>query len=127
MFYFVDKCELYNYADDNTLSYASSDPDDLKSTLQAESKVLIDWFNFNCMKANPDKFQAIAIGKKSRSGCPVFKIDSFDINCDESVKLLGIDIDFKLNFDLHIGNICKRAAQQLNILKRIGKNLGRLS
>jgi hypothetical protein len=28
-----------------------------------------------------------------------------------------------LNFDCHIKNICKKAVQQLNILKRIGKNL----
>jgi hypothetical protein len=36
------------------------------------------------------------------------------------VKLLGVDIDFMVNFDCHIKNICKKAVQQLNILKRIG-------
>lgn len=34
--------------------------------LQSESEILIDWFYFNCMKANPDKFQAIAVGKKKQ-------------------------------------------------------------
>ena len=47
--------------------------------------------------------------------------------CDEVVKLLGVDIDFMLNFDCHIKNICKKAVQQLNILKRIGKNLSKLN
>jgi hypothetical protein len=32
-----------------------------------------------------------------------------------------------LNFDCHIKNIFKKAVQQLNILKRIGKNLSKLN
>jgi hypothetical protein len=27
--------------------------------------ILIECFNINCMQANPDKFQAIAVGKKT--------------------------------------------------------------
>jgi hypothetical protein len=40
---------------------------------------------------------------------------------------LGIEIDYQLNFDVHIGNICRKASQQLNILKRLGPYLDRLS
>jgi hypothetical protein len=40
---------LYNYADDNTLSFSSPDYDILISTLEAESQVLIDWFKDNKM------------------------------------------------------------------------------
>ena len=43
------------------------------------------------------------------------------------MKLLGVDIDFNLKFDCHIQNICKKAGQQLNVLRRIGKNLCKLS
>jgi hypothetical protein len=56
---------LYNYADDNTLSFSSPDYDFLISTLEAESQVLIDWFKDNKMQANPDKFQVLAVGKKT--------------------------------------------------------------
>ena len=35
------------------------------SKLERDSLTLIDWFTENQMKANPDKFQAIAIGKKN--------------------------------------------------------------
>ena len=35
---------------------------------------------------------------------PVFKIGNIDIECDESVKLLGVDIDLRLRFDKHIAN-----------------------
>jgi hypothetical protein len=33
---------------------------------------------------------------------PVFNIESANISCDEVAKLLGIDIDYQLNFDKHI-------------------------
>ena len=62
-FYFIKTCTLYNYADDNTLSFHSPDFNDLIKFLQQEGKILIDWFSFNCMQANPGKFQAIAVGK----------------------------------------------------------------
>ena len=56
---------LYNYADDNTLSFHSPDYEKVISVLQEESDILIKWFSFNCMQANPEKFQAISIGKNT--------------------------------------------------------------
>ena len=125
-FYFIQHGTLYGYADDNTLSFSSFNLDHLISTLQLESNILIDWFSFNCMQANPDKFQAMAVGRRTHCTSPVFNIGNVNIACEESVNLLGVNIDFNLNFNEHITTICKKAAQQLNILKRIGKNLGRL-
>jgi hypothetical protein len=57
------------------------------------------------LRSNPDKFQAIAVGNKTHAKTPVFKIESAEITCDEVVKLLGIDIDYQLNFNYHIKNI----------------------
>jgi hypothetical protein len=48
-----------------------------------------------------------------------FNIESANILCDKVVKLLGIDIDYQLNFDKYIKNICRKASQQLSVLKRI--------
>jgi hypothetical protein len=39
--------------------------DQLITVLERDSLTLIDWFTENQMKANPDKFQVIAIGKKN--------------------------------------------------------------
>ena len=33
------------------------------------------------------------------------------------MKFLGVTIDFKLNFDEHVSNICKKVSRQLNVLK----------
>jgi hypothetical protein len=68
----------------------------------------MSWFAFNNMQANPDRVQAIAIGNKNNKQNIVFDLNGNKINCDDEVKLLGITIDFKLDFNKHISNICKK-------------------
>jgi uncharacterized protein YpmS len=55
-----------------------------------------------------------------------FTIDGNKIECESEVKLLGVTIDFQLNFNEHVSNICKKASRQLNVLKRIGTHLTKL-
>ena len=96
IFYFVLKFIIYNYADDNTVAYIHKDLDILKLVLENERLNLISWFEKNFMKANPEKFQAICVGKKSHDNIKSFKIGDTDITCDDNVTLLGINIDFML-------------------------------
>jgi hypothetical protein len=123
LFFFVHKCELYNYADDNTLSKSDKSLEKVIASLEENRKALINWFSSNKMQANPEKFQAISLGKKTHDKNIIFNLDGISIVCDDEVKRLGVTIDFKLNFNSHITNICKKAARQLNVLKWIGKHL----
>ena len=75
------------------------------------------------MKANPDKFQAICIGKKSHDNIDSFQVGQTNIKCDDNVTLLGINLDYILKFDTHVSEICKKASQQLAVLKRLGRFL----
>lgn len=95
----------------------------MKTILENESNTLIDWFTFNQMQANPEKFQAISVGQKTSSAIKSFNIAGKEIACEDQVKLLGIDIDYMLNFDAQISTICKKAAMQLNVLQRLSKFL----
>ena len=54
-------------------------------------------------------------------------IQNSTLSCEEAVILLEIEIDYQLNFDIHISSICRKASQQLNILKCLGPYLDRLS
>ena len=49
------------------------------------------------MKANPDNFQAICIGKKTNGNIESFRIGDTDIKCENNVTLLGINIDLCRN------------------------------
>jgi hypothetical protein len=57
--------------------------------LENDSINLIDWFSKNLMKANPDKFQAIAIGPKTNRHNLSFDLKGNKITCEANVKLLN--------------------------------------
>ena len=106
IFYFKKKSKLYNYADDNTVSYSDKCFETTKEVLVNESIICIDWFKENKMQANPDKFQAIMLGMLGFENCKSLNLNGTEIKCEESVKLLGVTFDYMLNFDIHISNIC---------------------
>ena len=54
-------CDVYNYADDNTLSFSHKDPKIIKDKLEKAATCAISWFKGNFMQANASKFQAICI------------------------------------------------------------------
>ena len=55
---------------------------------------------------------------------PSITINDMDIHPQKSVRLLGIQLDDQLNFNGHIGILCKKAGRQLNILARLSKKQG---
>ena len=79
------------------------------------------------MQANPGKFQAIGVGKKTHDKNLTLNFSDTHIKCEDVVKLLGVDIDYQLNFYQHISNLCRKAGQQLNVLKRLSPFLSRMN
>ena len=72
------------------------------------------------MIVNPGKFQSIIFDKKKQNHTAEYiSIDQKNIKTSSSVKLLGVHIDDKLNFNLHITKICRSAANQLHALIRL--------
>ena len=116
---FFDKSDLYNYADDNTISAFANTINELINILQSESEIAISWFQDNEMIVNPDKFQAIIINPKINSSNHTLyslKFNDYEIESENSVVLLGVSIDDKLSFESHTQGIIRKAAGQLNYL-----------
>ena len=57
-------CQLYNYADDNTLSFCHDDINVVQFNLDRTCVLAIDWFKKNNMKVNAEKFQFMILGRK---------------------------------------------------------------
>ena len=125
LFLWINEASLHNFADDNTLSAFAKSFQELISILENDSEIAIKWFKDNGMSVNPEKFHAIVINRCGRYP-DVHKMNfaGFEITTEKVVNLLGIDIDFKLNFNKHIGSLCKKAAGQLNAICRMGKYVG---
>ena len=77
------------------------------------------------MIVNNGKFQAIMLDKKKTNHTQEkIKIGNNAVQVKSSVKLLGVQTDAELNFNLHIANICRSATNQLDALIRLRKLLG---
>ncbi len=124
IFYFLnDVCTLYNYADDNTLSYSHKDVKCIEERLSIASKVAIEWFKENFMKANAPKFQVAFFSRNNHIEGIHIELDDVTLYSTDCTKLLGLNIDRKLTFNYHISELCKKAARQLNGLIRLSTML----
>ena len=120
LFFFVSDVSLQNFANDNTLSAFAETILEMIDVLQSGSEIIIDWFKNNKMIVNPDKFQAILLDKrKSGHTNQRIAVDNQNRKVVSFVELLGNQIDDKLNFSLHLSNICRSAVNQLNALIRL--------
>ena len=106
--------KLYNFADNNTISTASKNMSNLIQTLEKNRKQHLN--GLIKMIVNPDKCQAILLEKRNENNQSCLKINNETIKTTNCVKLLGINVDNKLNFDSYISDLCKKASMQLNAL-----------
>ena len=122
-YYYFDVAKLHGFADDNILSGESKELEDLKSILNAECKIALNWLENNKMLANPSKFQAIIMSKSKESVQTSLNIDGKIVETKQLVEILGVEIDDNLKFSPHINSICSKAGGQLNSLFRFNRYL----
>ena len=56
-----ENSEIYNFADDNTISSISKEKEALPRTLEKESGKGFDWLRRNNMIVNPEKLQSMIL------------------------------------------------------------------
>jgi hypothetical protein len=64
LFLFIEKTEICNFADDNTIYSCGHDLSLLVNHIIHDMKIVLKWFTINSLKANPDKFQFMVLGTK---------------------------------------------------------------
>ena len=112
---------LKDYADDNTVICSGYEYEDVKAELMLNVDKIIEWFQDNHMKVNPDKFQCIVFGKVVNPD--TFLINGNVVRPEERVTRLVVHIDNKLNFGHHVSHICQKAGKQVKVLRRLSRVL----
>ena len=125
IFYFLDKVKIANYADDNSTYAVEENILNLLKTLEAETSTVLNWFKINEMKSNQDKCHLFVpdTNNKYYSSKSFIYLDNEFLESEDSVKLLGVDIDNKLDFTKHVTTMLKKGNQKLHALMRISKYL----
>ena len=104
-----------NYTDDTTpYIYAENIKSVIKSLGQSANH-LFHWFKSNQIKGNEGKCHILL----STNETVQINISTARINNSKYEKLLDTEIDWKLSYDDHIGNICKKAGAKLYALTRV--------
>ena len=81
------------------------------------------WFDVNGMKSNQAKFQAMILNNHPDLSDISLCVNDMNIPLKSCVKLLGVFIDYELNFSDHVTYLCKRTSRQLNAVRRVAKYL----
>ena len=116
LFLFLTENDICNFADDNTIYSCSSTIEAVICDLEKGLNNSLAWFKTNQLVANPAKFQMMFLGFDANL---TLKIGNIIVKPSYSVKLLGIVIDKKLKFDIHMNNVCKIANYKVRCLSRI--------
>ena len=83
-----------------------------------DSRILLEWFDNNNFKLNADKCKLLI---SNQEGNLSVDIEGVTIICQNTVNLLGVKIDNKLNFNEHISTICKKVSLKLHVLARVSQ------
>ena len=86
------------------------------SPLSEALERLIRWSHTWQLGINIDKCSIVHLGRQP--SLYSYKIDNAVIESLDHVRDLGVEIDSKLNFDLHLGKVNTRAYQRINLIFR---------
>ena len=115
----LENSNIYNVADDNTISSVSKEKETLLTTLEKDSEIAVDWFRRNNMIVNPEKPRSMILQRSGNSDAHTIGINGNKIETTNSVDLLGIHPDNRLTFDDHIFTLCNKASMELNAIGRL--------
>ena len=85
--------------------------------LEKETNLLNDWFTHDNLISNNDNSKLLATHEEKLTAA----IGNDLIHSSTHVKLLGITIDSKLNFQQHVSKLCKRTSRKIHALGRISQ------
>ena len=118
LFLFIEETQIFNFSDDNTVYSCDKTIEQVALKLEHDIPRVLNWLKYNSMVANPAKFQVMFLGIKHKPRLCI-NINGNYLPASDKVKLLGVRIDCKLNFNSHVENLCKRSNQKINSLSRI--------
>ena len=101
-------------ADDSMIYQSCNNLDDVKKGLDVSAEKLFYWFADNKMKGNTDDFHLIM----STNNAQEIQVGEFLIKTSNYEKLLYIKIVYKLTFNNHVNNLCKKANNRPRALAR---------
>jgi hypothetical protein len=128
LIYFNDFFNCHNlnstaFADDVSVSFSSSNIYYLTSKINLNLAFIYNWMCANRLKVNLKKSSYTLFTNKKNLSLPIIQINDKKLQHRNCSKLLGIDIDNKLNFSLHISKVSSKLAYCSHIITQLKNNI----
>ena len=117
--YGITNTSLRLYADDTTEYASDVSPLVLEYVINCDLSILSSWFRQNYLEINSAKTQAMAIGPTLYHYD--FLVDNKSVDTTETLKILGVTLDRKLNLKNHVKDQVKKACAKATALRRVRK------
>ena len=94
--------------------------EEVTSQLSVSADQATKWYESNLLAGN--KYQTLNIGYSKKTDSSVNTViyaNNQEIKTIDTLKLLGVTIDSKLNFSEHVSSACKMASQRIGVLMRL--------
>ena len=120
----VNSSKLFKFtlfADDTSLYYSCKNTNNLELTINTELSRISDWLSANKLSLNVGKSKLLYYTNKNRNCLKdiVVKINNEILKEVDSAKYLGVLMDNKLNWNMHVNNIKLRISKGISILSLI--------
>ena len=115
------------FADDNCLLIHSPNTSTLAENSNSELVSVHEWTAANKLTVNPEKSLALTIPPKITTSIPDIQLhfNNNSVTLKNSVKYLGIAIEARLNFDVHINTLTRKIARCLGVITKLKQILPR--
>ena len=99
--------DFAGYADDNSPYTYSANIKNMLDNLQGTLEKMFHWLSTNNLVTNARKCHLLTSSKT-----PVdIHISNTEILSEERVKLLGVNLEVRLNFDFHVNTLVQKASE----------------
>ena len=116
--FFATDSYICNFADDQTIYCFGNNTESVTSKLENDTSIAMKWFKNNSLVPNPEKFQLMLLGTTKRIPLCLEINGRRTISTFEMI-LLGVTIDWKLNFNKHTNLICDNVSKKVSALMRL--------
>ena len=109
------------FADDTCLLIHSPNTATLAENINSELANVHEWTVANKITVNPEKSLALIILPKITTSIPDIQLhfNNNSVTLKDSVKYLGITIDARLNFDVHINTLTRKTSRSLGVMTKL--------
>lgn len=116
----ITNYEMTLFADDSTILF-TGDKSDLETNINKSLRIIIQWLQFNNLKINLGKTKVMNFRQRTKK-IPL-NISYMGTNIQETdvTKFLGLYVDSKVNWKIHVDYICKKLNQFSYALYKLKK------